>query len=649
MNYLQQLAKIIIILVVICDLSHAQERILFTIEGEPVYLDEFLYIYEKTNRNEADFSRESVEEYLDLYKKFKLKVHKAREMKLDTIKALQQELNGYRKQLASAYLSDREVLEDLAREAHKRMMRDVSFSHILLKVSPTASEEEADKVYQRALNVLERLRNGEDFGKVAVEVSEDDNAVRNRGKIGYVTAMLPDGFYDLETAIYSLPANTYSRPIRSKLGFHIVTTNGERAARGEMEVSQILVRSGRGKNGKPKIDSLYQLLQNGADFATLAKQHSEDKSTAPKGGYLGFFGINKYESVFENTAFRLRKDGDFSRPVRSSLGWHIIKRHSHKGIPTFEDSQRTLEAKIKSDGRYKIAEEAMLSKIKDENNFRENDWDRSQFLKDIGQEYLTYKWKAPTEYENQELFRIGNSSVKAADFLHYLTKNTASRLRINRAVSLQLALDQLYSEFVESKLKEYQESQLENKHPDFKALMREYREGILLFEATKMKVWDRASQDTIGLKMFFKNHPNNYMWPERALVETITINSTDQKVIDKVLKQIPKKSGNKLLKKMNKSVELVKSQTVLRDKEELDASLSWTKNALSPIDKNVEKGTTKLMRVVEIVPPKQKSLEEARGYIIADYQDYLEKEWVEELMKEYEIEVNQEVLSSIIK
>ncbi|NND32129.1 MAG: peptidyl-prolyl cis-trans isomerase [Saprospiraceae bacterium] len=164
-----------------------------------------------------------------------------------------------------------------------------------------------------------------------------------------------------------------------------------------------------------------------------------------------------------------------------------------------------------------------------------------------------------------------------------------------------------------------------------------------------MKVWDRASEDTVGLKAFFKNNPNNYMWPERALVETITINSTDQKVLDKVLKQIPKKSGNKLLKKLNKSAELVKSQTVLRDKEELHPSLKWMKNSMTPLDKNVEQGTSTLMRVVEIVPPKQKSLEEARGYIIADYQDYLEKKWVEELMQTYEVKVNQDVLSSIVK
>jgi peptidyl-prolyl cis-trans isomerase SurA len=629
--------------------SFAQEPILFTVEDDPVSLDEFLYIYEKTNRNQADFSRASVEEYLDLYKKFKLKVYKARQMQLDTISALNNELAGYRKQLANAYLSDKDVLESLTREVYERMTKDVSFSHILLKVSPTASENEVDAVYQRALKVLERLRSGEDFTKVALEVSEDEHVARNEGRVGYVTAMLPDGFYDLETAIYTLPPETYSRPIRSKLGFHIVITNGHRDARGEMEVAQILIRNGRNRDAKGLIDSIYTLLQGGADFAGLARRYSEDKATANQGGYLGFFGINKYESIFENTAFRLREDGDFSRPVRSSIGWHIIKRISHKPLPPYQDIRRTLEAKVKSDGRYAIAEQSMLERIKDENQFREVNWNRDLLIREIGEDFLNYKWKIPDSYTNQPLFTIGSQTVNAAEFLAYLTKNTASRLRINRSMPVDQALDQLYQEFVEDQLRDYEESQLEKKHPEFKALMREYSEGILLFEATKMKVWDRASEDSVGLRAFYRENQHQYLWPERALVETITINSTDDKVVQKVMKQVPKKSGNKLLRKFNREAELVRSQTTLRNKEDMEENLSWTKNAMTPLMKDTGKGMTTLKRVVEIVPPKVKTLDEARGYVIADYQDYLEKKWVEELMKEFKVAVDQDVLASIIK
>jgi len=649
MNHLKNLTTFFLTLVMLCGVAQAQDQVLFSIEDEPVYLDEFQYIYNKTNRDEASYSKESVEEYLDLYTKFKLKVHKAKEMQLDTIVSLQQELAGYRKQLANAYMSDKEVLASLTKEAYERMGRDVSFSHILFKVSPNASHSEEERVLARAKTVLQRLREGEDFKKLVLEVSQDENARKNQGYIGYVTAMLPDGFYDLETAIYTLPPNTYSEPIKSKLGYHIVVTNGDRPARGELEVAQILIRNSRNRDSKNKMDSIYGLLEGGADFKDLARQFSEDKSSAAQGGYLGFFGINKYESIFENTAFRLQKDGDYSRPIRSSLGWHIIQRISHRGLDPFAQVERTLETKVKTDGRYAIAEKAMLANIKEKNGFKEKGWDRSKLLADLGDDFLQYKWVAPTSYADQTLFEVGDRSVTVLNFLQFLTKNAASRLKINKATPPEKALDDLYLEFVESELKAYEESQLENKYPEFKALMREYSEGILLFEATKMKVWDRASQDSAGLANYYKANPNKYLWPERALIETITINSSDQKVIDKVLKQAKKKSGSKLLKKMNKNAELIKSQSVLRGKEELDPSLTWTKNAMTPLSINAETGTTTFQRVADIVAPIQKTLDEARGYIIADYQDYLEKEWVKELTREFEVKINNDVLSSIIK
>ncbi|NND06898.1 MAG: hypothetical protein HKN87_11005 [Saprospiraceae bacterium] len=632
-------------LVVIGSFTEAQNPVLFQVEEEPVHLEEFLYIYEKTNRDAADFSRSSVEEYLDLYKKFKLKVYKAKQLKLDTVDALNNELAGYRKQLANTYLSDKEVLVSLMKEAHERMQEDVSFSHILFKVPPGAGEQREKDIYQRAMKVLDRLRSGADFAKVALETSEDETVTKNEGKVGYVTAMLPDGFYQLETALYSLPGNTYSRPIRSKLGYHIVRVDGKRPARGEIEVAHILARSGPG--AKDKIDKLYQELEKGADFEQLAKAHSQDNRTAASGGYLGFFGINKYESVFENTAFRIREDGAHSRPIKTSLGWHIIKRISAKPVPSYEALRRTLESEIQKDGRYQIAEDAMLEKIKDENAFVDKDWDRAQLIKDLGADFLSYKWKRPNDFDNQELFSVGKQTWKVDQLLDFMTKNTAARLRINRSLAPQKAIAVLYDDFISEQLKTFEESQLEDKHPEFKALMREYAEGILLFEVTKEYVWDRASEDSVGLRKYFESNANNYMWPAKALVETITINSEDPAVVAKVKKLSAKKSSQKIIKKINKNEEFVLVQGKFLEKEELPAGLGWEKYAMTaPEEQN---GQMQIKRVAEIIPPQPKTLEEARGYIIADYQDYLEKEWVNELMAAYEINVNQDVLSSIIK
>lgn len=626
-------------------LAIAQSPVLFQVEEEPVHLEEFLYIYEKTNRDAASFSRSSVEEYLDLYKKFKLKVYKAKQLELDTVAALNAELAGYRKQLANTYLSDKEVLESLTKEGYKRMQEDVSFSHILLKVPLGASEYREKDVYQRAMKVLDRLRSGEDFTSVAMEVSEDETVRKNEGKVGYVTALLPDGFYQLETALYTLPGNTYSRPIRSKLGYHIVRIDGKRPARGELEVAHILIRNGAG--AKERIDELHAELESGADFETVAKNHSQDNRTASNGGYLGFFGINKYESIFENTAFRIHEDGAYSRPIKTTIGWHIIKRISAKPVLPFEAVKRTLESDIKKDGRFQIAEDAMLEKIKDENNFEEKDWDSALLVKDLGDDFLSYKWIKPSSFKNQELFSAGKQTWTVDHLFDFMTKNTAARLRINRSVPSQQALDIIYNDFIAEQLKIFEEAQLEEKHPEFKALMREYAEGILLFEVTKKYVWDRASEDSTGLKSYFESHATNYMWPEKALVETVTINSEDPTVIAKVKKLLAKKSSQKIIGKLNKKQELVLVQGKLLEKDELESGIAWKKYAMSMPE--MKAGQTHLRRVAEIIPPQPKTLEEARGYIIADYQDHLEKEWVKELTAAYDIKVHEEVLNSIIK
>lgn len=632
-----------------CLLVQAQEEILFTVEDQQIPLSEFVYIYEKTNRDKADYSEASVMEYLELYRKFKLKVQKARDMQLDTIVSLQQELAGYRKQLASTYLNDKEVLNRLVEEVHERMQEEVSFSHILFRIGVGASEQDEEAAYAKGLEVLEQLRDGGDFEQLAMRHSDDESVNDNKGNVGYMTAMMSDGFYALENTLYTLPTKTYSRPIRTKVGYHIVRVNARRAARGEIEVRQILIRTGKNKDAKSRIDEIHAELAGGADFEELAKNVSEDKKTAPNGGYLGSFGINTYESAFESTAFRLKNDGDFSEPVHTKIGWHIIQRVSHKPVPPLNELQRALEAKIKKDMRFKIAEESMVDRIRDENDYEKHDWDRERLLQEIGKDFRTYQWKAPSEFTNQDLFTIGGSTVQATDFLEFLTTNSADRLRLNRIEEPIEAIGTLYDKYEEEALLKYEESQLDEKYPDFKSLMREYSEGILLFEATKMKVWDKASQDTAGLEDFYRSHKQNYLWPERAVVETITINTTEPTMLKKIMAKLPTGKGVKLMKKFNKKRELIQISKATIDKDEMDPDLSWKAGSLS--EQAVDKARDRVIikRVDKILAPQPKTLDEARGYIIADYQDFLEKKWIEDLDKEYEVEVNDQVLNSIIK
>ncbi|MCB0616648.1 MAG: peptidylprolyl isomerase, partial [Phaeodactylibacter sp.] len=225
--------------------AQKDDPILFTVEDTPVHESEFVYIYSKTNGKNATFSKESLDEYLDLYIKFKLKVQKAREMKLDTVPQLMNELAGYRRQLADSYLIDKEVTEKLLREAYEHSKQDVDISHILISMPSNPSPEDTLAAYEKALAIKQRLKK-EDFATVAKEVSGDKSAQNNGGHIGFVTALFPNGFYELEKAAYSIPLNKLSDPIRTAAGYHLLIVNGRRPARGEMEGDYILLR----KEGK---------------------------------------------------------------------------------------------------------------------------------------------------------------------------------------------------------------------------------------------------------------------------------------------------------------------------------------------------------------------------------------------------------------
>lgn len=304
------------------------DPVLFKVEGVPVHVSEFTYIYSKTNGKSADFSRKSLEEYLDLYTKFKLKVYKAREMRLDTITSLKEELAGYRRQLADSYLIDKSVTEQLVKEAYDRVQQDVDISHIFLSIKENASPQDTLAAYEKLMAAKKRIESGTPFSTVAKEVSEDKSAEKNGGHIGFITALFPNGMYALESAAYKLPIGKVSNPVRTNSGYHLLTVHARRPARGEIEAAHILIRktSDKPELAKMRIDSIYQLIQAGEAFEGIARERSEDRQSAANGGYVGFFGINRYEKPFEDAAFSLQKDGDYSKPFETSVGWHIVKR-----------------------------------------------------------------------------------------------------------------------------------------------------------------------------------------------------------------------------------------------------------------------------------------------------------------------------------
>jgi len=627
-----------------------EDAVLFSVKGNPVTVGEFLYIYSKTNRDKADFSKNSLEEYLDLYTKFKLKVQRAKDMQLDTIPALQKELAGYRKQLADSYLLDKEVTEKLIKEAYDRSLKDIKVSHIMVALKQNPSPQDTALAYKRIMQIKGKLDGGSDFVKVAKSLSDDKSAATNNGGLGYFTSPFPDGFYDFESAAYALPKGKISNPVRTPIGYHLIRVDDVRPARGEMEAAHILVRH-KTENAKANIDTVYQLLMKGQQFEDAAKIYSADKKTAEKGGYVGFFGISKYEQAFEDAAFALTKDGEYSKPIKTLAGWHIIKRISKKSVPEYDKAKARLKAKIQKDSRFELAKDAMVNQIKAENGFKSMKGPISKFGSTLDKEFLTYRWKAPAEKSKDVIFALGNDLHTLGDFTDYLQKESRKRMQLARSGTVVDALSTLYTDYVAETALKYEERNLEKKYPDFKALMREYEEGILLFEITKKEVWDKASQDTTGLRNFYNKNKSKYKWGKRAVVTTYTLNDAAH-ISDKIGKFVQKNGPDATLAKYNKEgKEPVSYQqtTVERARnKEIDA-LSWKSGTISEMKMDRKNKKITFMKVEEILEPSPKKLSEARGYVVADYQDFLEKQWLTELKKAYKVQTNKKVFKSLVK
>jgi peptidyl-prolyl cis-trans isomerase SurA len=637
--------------------AQTNDPVLFTVDNVPVRVSEFSYIYSKTNQDKADYSEASLREYLDLYIKFKLKVTRARDMQLDTVDALRKELEGYRRQLANSYLVDKEVTEKLVEEAYRNMQQDVEVSHIFLNCPMNANAADTLRAYRRITNWQNLLKKGASFEQLAADSSEDQSAKENRGNLGYLTAMLPNGYYALEKAVYNAKPGSVLGPIRSNNGYHLARVGAFRPARGEVEVAQILFRKGKDEAAnahiKARADSVYAALSAGkSTWDESCSRFSDDKTTNTKGGYLGFFGINRYQRNFEDAAFGLVKDGDVSMPIETSIGWHIIKRISRRPIQSLDIMRRPLSERIKRDARSELAKQSMIQRIKKESLYKDfpavlDRWAAKQ----VDTVFLTYRWKPDPAQPKDVMMQFGpDHPYTTADFESFCASASRERMR-GSGTPMREVIDQLYNSWTDDVAMQFEESQLDKKYPEFKSLMREYEEGILLFDATKQLVWDKANADTLGLQAFYDTQlQGKYMWGERAMTSLYTLKTIDPKTVEAVRKMAQTKPAAEVLEKFNKKEETL---TVLEKRYEKgknkDLGDLWTAGAMT--DSKIDEGTKTAVfyKIEAIEPPTQKALSESRGYAVADYQDYLEKQWVDELRKLYPVKVDEAVFKGLVK
>ena len=629
----------------------SSKEVLFTIDNKPYYTDEFSRIYKKNIDLVKDDSQKDLDKYLDLFIGYKLKINKANKLGLENNPKYKSELASYRTQLAKNYITDTKVTKELIEEGYSRSLKEVHVAHILLNLEENAVPADTLKVYNQILDIRKKALGGEDFAKLAKQFSQDPSAKDNNGDLGYFSAFRM--VYPFESAAFKTKKDQISMPVRTRYGYHIIKVLDIRDNRGEINVAHIMIAKQTdpklAEKAKNTIDDIYKKLQQGEKFETLAQQFSEDKSSAEKGGVLNRFASGQLSSdKFEDVAFSLSKENELSAPFQTEFGWHIVKFIERFPTKTFDEMQSDLDTKIRRDDRSRLITNSMNGKLRKEFPLKRDDKLYASISKTVNKDYLSGTWKIPANTKAFEgnLFDIKDTSVTGISFLEYLEKQQKGLKDVK--VSLPQLVDKIYEQFVDDKLNTYYDNNLEKKFPEFKDVMEEYRDGLLLFDLMEKEIWEKSKNDTIGLENFYKNHKANYQWKNR--VDALITSSTKEDIIKKAQKMLKNKATSDVIKEklnLNKKVEIMENQGIFEEGSEiLPKNVKFTVG-VSDIEK---KGDYFFVtRVNKVLPASEKTLEECKGKAINDYQQYLEENWVSDLKKEFTINVNKAVFEKAKK
>lgn len=626
-------------------------EVLFTIDDKPFYSDEFLRVYNKNLNLVKDDSQKDLDTYLDLYIAYKLKVEKAKKLGLQNEAKYQSELNSYRTQLAKNYINDSKITEELVQQAYDRTLEEVKASHILILVDENAAPKDTLAAYNKISDIKKRIAKGEDFAKLAEELSEDPSAKMNKGDLGYFSVFRM--VYPFENAAYNTSVGKVSDIFRTRFGYHILQVTDKRKNRGEIEVKHIMLLNPKettaeaNKEVKGKIYDIYKKLQQGESFEELAQQFSDDKSTAGKGGLLQRFGSGQLTSQeFENVAFSLQNPDDFSEPFQSQFGWHIVKLVKKYPVKSFDDMKYELENRIKNDSRSLLITNSLNKKLKTKYTIERNEDLYKQIVKSVDDSYYQSEWKKAENSKAYEatLLTINNDKrLKGSYFLQYLESMQKSPSHIN---PIQKLVADYYEKWINLQLTTYYDENLETEFPEFHYVMEEYRDGLLLFDLMEKEIWEKAKNDTIGLEKFYNTNKNSYFWNNRYDVDLYS--STNKKNIGKVQKYLKNnKKADYIKAKLNtkEEISVMEKSRVFEENDDDISFLNLPKMGVSEIGKS---GNYYFVAKVKAFLPKaNKTIEECRGKLSSDYQQYLEDNWVSSLKKDFKVNVNRPVFEKL--
>lgn len=633
-------------------LSEAQDpnnKILLTVNGVSIQSGEFIRMY---NKSREPGKQSDVNLYLDQFIIFKLKVADAISEGIDTTMAFKTELKGYRTQLAQSYLTDSRKKEELLKRAYQRTLSEINAWHILISLPQNPRPEDTIIAWNKAMDVRTRILQGEQFEQVARATSDDQSVKINGGNLGYFTAF--QMIMPFEEAAFKLKKGELSNPVRTPYGYHIIKVVDTRPSRGKVHVAHIMKVVPPGADdetiskAESDISDIYSRLEKGESFSKLAKTLSDHKESASEGGELNWFGAGEMIPEFAEAAFAIKDTDSYSKPVRTPYGWHIIKLLEKRPPGSFEDTRSFIESKMNQSYLNSVCREELINKLKKEYKFRiENDL-YNWFIANTD----TLIIQGLKKYDRDNLpsgniYMFANQSLSAKEFANYIERSRS----LNIAMETELFINNSIEERSSEQILSYENNNLEKKFPDFRYLMNEFHDGILLFEISGKKVWQRIDNDSIGIMNYYNEHKNEHLSVKgiEAKIYTLRVPG-QQKYLDAAYLKFSNKSDldSRLSKKFRKkninNLSITDSIWFKGYDKEIDG-INWEKGAHS----FNWKGYPSLAVINNIIEPIALPFEKVQGLMMPEYQEKLEKDWIEQLKLKYSVKVDSNEFNNVKK
>ena len=624
---------------------------LVTLGEERIYADEFLYILKKSQHLqpvEEKSSRESFEKNLDLFINYRLKVKEAENIGMAESDEFDKEFSIFKEDLKKPFLLKHSLQEGELQKAYFRSKEVLRASHILLQFPPNASTEDSIAVYNMAAKIKKEAEEGADFNQLAYEHSDDPSAKQNRGDLGYFSAL--QMVHPFEDAAYALKVGSISDPVLTSFGYHIIKLEDRKPNRGEIRVSHILVRLNPSDpiaedRAKRKIADIYTELQKDENaWDEVAKMYSDDQNTKSTGGRLPWFGVGAIIPEFEKAAFALNNIGDISSPVRTPYGYHIIRLEDTKPVASFEEMEPALKSRILRDSRSVMIQSQVIAMQKQKYNFDENPTIISSISPLINQSLNISLASAKRQLEEKGLLdstmiTARNTERSVRDFINFIEADQAIV-----KTSPNEFFNPWYTKFVEKTLEQVEEKDLMLNNEEYRQLINEYRDGILLFSLMNEQVWQKALEDTLGQRNFFEENIDRYQWKKRVPAIIVEMNKEEQ--LPKIRRFLADKTYNVRLKPR------------LEDQFLNDYPLLFTLRegtfeienhpVISKVDVQTKyhevknEGKTHFLILGNVLPEGPKRFTETTGKVIQDYQEYLDQKMIADLREKYLIQINED-------